>query len=293
MKNAPMIRSFSLVASAALLLGSGCSPTQAQLDAEVAKVNELATKNQACQDELDAAKSKSAELEAQLQQLGFQLSSEGQERQKLLDALEEYKQRAAALERIKERFEKLRQKLNALTELGLTISIRNNRMVISLPGDVLFASGKDSLEKKGRDILSQVAAVIREDAELSQRTYQVAGHTDNQKLTSAPVIKEFKDNWGLSLMRARSVLLFLIAPQADEKEPGGGLNRNLWSASGYGETDPISSNAGKYGRQKNRRVELIMMPNVEEMLDLKSLAGELPPAQEDDAEESTNPPGTR
>src|SRR5690606_21417563 len=140
---------------------------------------------------------------------------------------------------------------------------------------------------------------IREDKELAQRTYQVAGHTDNQKLTSAAVIKEFKDNWGLSLMRARSVLLYLIAPTVDEKDPGGGLNRELWSASGYGDTDPIASNTGKFGRQQNRRVELIMMPNVEEMLDLKSLtadvgegakAKEEMPANEAGSEKKAVPP---
>lgn len=276
MKTARTIRPVFFAGLAALFFAAGCTPTQAQLDAEVAKVNDLATKNQACQDELDSVKTKAAELEAELQKLGFQLNAEGQERQKLLDALDEYKQRAAALERIKERFENLRKKLNALTELGLTIEIRKNRMVISLPGDVLFASGKDALEKKGRDILSQVATVIREDKDLAARTYQVAGHTDDQKLTSATVIKEFKDNWGLSLMRARSVLLYLIAPKDDAKDPGGGLNGELWSASGYGDTDPVASNAGKFGRQKNRRVELIMMPNVEEMLDLKSLTSEVP-----------------
>lgn len=291
MKTSLLTRPLFLSGFAFLLLTAGCTPTQAQLDAEVAKVSDLATKNQACQDELDSVKTKAAELEAQLQNLGFQLNAEGEERQKLLDALDEYKQRAAALERIKERFEKLRKKLNALTELGLTIEIRKNRMVISLPGDVLFASGKDSLEKKGRDILGKVATVIREDAELAQRTYQVAGHTDDQKLTSAAVIKEFKDNWGLSLMRARSVLLYLIAPTADEKDPGGGLNRDLWSASGYGDTDPIASNAGKFGRQQNRRVELIMMPNVEEMLDLKSLTTDVPEiatAKEEEAEVDTD-----
>ena len=109
---------------------------------------------------------------------------------------------------------------------------------------------------------------------MSKRTYQVAGHTDNEKIQSAYALKEFKDNWGLSLMRARTVLLFLVSPTTDEKDPGGGLDRNLWSASGYGDTDPVASNEGKFGRQKNRRVELIMMPNVEEMLDLKSLVSE-------------------
>jgi chemotaxis protein MotB len=158
--------------------------------------------------------------------------------------------------------------------LGLKIEIRKNRMVISLPGDVLFASGSDELEDKGGEILAKVAAVVREDAELAKRTYQVAGHTDDEKLTSARTRSQFKDNWGLSLMRARTVLIYLINPLNDEKDPGGGLDDKLWSASGYGDTDPVASNAGKFGRQKNRRVELIMMPNVEEMLDLKSLAAE-------------------
>ena len=62
-----------------------------------------------------------------------------------------------------------------------------------------------------------------------------------------------------------------------KKEPpaiepiGGGLSPKRWSASGYGQTDPIAANDTPEGRGKNRRVELILMPDVEEMLDLKSL----------------------
>jgi len=256
------------------LLALGCGPSKADYQAQLDKYNALAAKNQATEDELAKEKARGDKLAAELEAMGFKLDEEGEEKDKLLRALEEYKARADALERIKKRFEKLRAKLEELTKLGLKISIRKNRMVISLPGDVLFASGKDELQQKGEEILDKVAKVIRDDAELAKRTYQVAGHTDNEKLSSAVVIKQFKDNWGLSLMRARTVLLFLISPTADPKNPGGGLDPSLWSASGYGETDPVASNAGKYGKEKNRRVELIMMPNVEEMLDLKSLVDE-------------------
>jgi len=83
--------------------------------------------------------------------------------------------------------------------------------------------------------------------------------------------EEFHDNWGLSLMRARQVLVFLITPADAKKDPGGGLDPKHWSASGYGSTDPVASNSTPAGRAKNRRVELILLPNVEEMLDLKSL----------------------
>jgi chemotaxis protein MotB len=218
---------------------------------------------------LQAAKARVGTLEKELEALGFQIDETGAEREKLQNALAEYKQRAETLERIKARFEKLRERLQQLTELGLEIAIRKNRMVITLPGDVLFASGKDKLEDKGLEILGKVAAVIRSDDGLAKRTYQVAGHTDNQPLRNTKEV--FKDNWGLSLMRARQVLLFLIQPTDDPKEPGGGLDEKLWSAAGYGATDPVAENSGKFGRQKNRRVELIMLPDVEEMLDLKSL----------------------
>lgn len=263
-----------LLACSLSLIAVGCGPSKAEYQAQLDKYNQLAAKNQATEDELAKEKARAEKLQAELEAMGFKLDAEGAEKDKLLQALEDYKARADALERIKKRFEKLRKKLEELTKLGLKISIRKNRMVISLPGDVLFASGKDDLQTKGKEILGKVATVIREDADLVKRTYQVAGHTDNEKIQSEFALKQFKDNWGLSLMRARTVLLYLIAPTSDPKNPGGGLDPSLWSASGYGETDPIASNAGKYGKERNRRVELIMMPNVEEMLDLKSLADE-------------------
>jgi chemotaxis protein MotB len=269
--------SLGLLLSASILI-TGCGYSEDEWQAQLDKYNQLASKQKATEDELEAEKARVAALEKELEALGYRL---GSEKQKLEEALEEYRARAAALERIKGRLEALRKKLEELTKLGLSIQIRKNRMVISLPGDVLFASGKDELEAKGKEILGLVAKAIREDEDLSKRTYQVAGHTDNEKISSVVTKNKFKDNWGLSLMRARTVLLFLVTPTDDEKNPGGGLDESLWSASGYGETDPIASNDDPEGRSKNRRVELIMMPNVEEMLDLKSLV--------DSAEAETEP----
>ena len=93
-------------------------------------------------------------------------------------------------------------------------------MVIQLPGDVLFDSGKDSLKPEGKKILKQVADIIKGDATLSQRDFQVAGHTDKE-----PYAGQFIDNWGLSLMRARTVLVFFIAPDKRRRcarRPDGG-----------------------------------------------------------------------
>jgi chemotaxis protein MotB len=161
----------------------------------------------------------------------------------------------------------LQQKLQKLTQLGLQVEVRNNRMMIRLPGDVLFDSGQDKLKKEGNDILLQVAEVIRNDADLNKRNFQVAGHTDSKPLAGGT----FKDNWGLSAMRARSVTVLLTAATTD-KAPGGGLPTKNWSAAGYADTDPVSTNETDEGRKKNRRVELVVQPNVEEMLNLKSLA---------------------
>src|SRR6185295_4843972 len=194
-------------------------------------------------------------LNEQLQQTGTQKEQLSKSVQDMQRALDEYKARAAQLERIKQRFEALRDKLKKLTELGLKVEIRRNRMVIRLPGDVLFASGDDKLSKEGDKVLDAVADVLRNDKQLSGRYFQVAGHTDNKPLKGG----RFGDNWGLSAMRARQVLLYLVAP-VDAKDGGGGLTSDRLHAAGYGDTDPVSKNDSGEGRKQNRRVELVLMP---------------------------------
>jgi chemotaxis protein MotB len=278
-----------------VLAGCGYSEDewQAQLekyDALLAEHQRQRTEADATRAELDAARARIENLNGELQKMGVnletlneQLQQTGTQKeqlarslQELQRALEEYKARAAQLERIKQRFEVLRDKLKKLTELGLKVEIRRNRMVIRLPGDVLFASGNDKLQPDGKSVLDAVAEVIRNDRQLSQRYFQVAGHTDNKPLSGG----RFGDNWGLSTMRAREVLVYLIkpvdpkppAPNAkDKSKGGGGLIADRLHAAGYGETDPVAKNDTDEGRAQNRRVELVLLPDVEEMLDLRSL----------------------
>jgi chemotaxis protein MotB len=205
-------------------------------------------------------------LKRKFQERGVSMDSLTQDLEQQRQANAEYRQRAEQLEQVRQRFELLREKLKKLTEMGLKVQVRDNRMLIQLPGNVLFDSGKDTLKASGLEILGQVAAVLRSDADLSQREFQVAGHTDSKPLTSGA----YKDNWGLSAMRARSVVAFLTAPA--DKGQGGGLDRTHWSASGYADTDPVAANDTEEGREQNRRVELVVLPNVEEMLNLNSLA---------------------
>jgi chemotaxis protein MotB len=265
----------------------GCGYSEDEWQAQLGKYGQLHKRHQQEQNAHEATraalaetKQKVGQLEEQLVKMGVNLDElnaalqqSGTEKEKLAAsinelnrALEEYKARAAQLEKIRARFELLRAKLKKLTDLGLKVEIRRNRMVIRLPGDVLFASGQSKLRDEGIKVLETVAEVIRNDPQLNKRYFQVAGHTDDKPLKGGA----FKDNWGLSVMRAREVLVWLISPM-DTKEGGGGLDATRLHAAGYGETDPIASNASDAGRQQNRRVELVLMPDVEEMLDLKTL----------------------
>src|SRR6187431_1871696 len=122
--------SFALLLGSSLALSACGGHSEEEWQAQLDKYNKLASKNQATEDELAALEARAAKLKAELEAMGFKLSEEGAEKDKLMSALEEYKARADALERIKARLEKLRQKLEALTELGLKISICKNRMVI-------------------------------------------------------------------------------------------------------------------------------------------------------------------
>lgn len=280
-RRTPLLLSLAVV----LLPLTGCGYSEEEWQAQLDKYEKLSFDHQAEKDahaqtaaELEAEKQKVNALKKELQRMGLNLDTLSTDLQKvgtekeqltknledLQAALEEYKKRAAQLEAIKARFDQLRDKLKKLTAQGLKVEIRHNRMVIRLPGDVLYASGSDKLQDKGLEVVGAVADVIRGDEQLKKRYFQVAGHTDDRPLKGG----RFGDNWGLSAMRARSVLNFLVL---DPKEGGGGLNPKLLHAAGYGDIDPVASNETAEGREQNRRVELVLMPDVEEMLDLQKL----------------------
>ena len=269
---APRYLSLFLLSALALV---ACGHSEEEWQAQLAKYGDLNKTQEATQAKLDAttkdleaAAKKVGDLERQLQASGLELQNTSKKLSSVNATLEEreralieYQARAKQLELIKARFETLKRKLDELTKLGLAVSIRKNRMVISLPGDVLFDSGRETLKKEGQAILAKVANVIKADGALLGRDYQVAGHTDSRPLQGG----QFRDNWGLSLMRAREVLLYLV----DAKT--GGMPIAHWSATGFADTDPIASNDSDDGRQKNRRCDLIVVPSVEEMLDLKAI----------------------
>ncbi len=270
------------VTAVALAL-AGCGHTDEEMAAKQREIDKLAADLKAAKAQIADDQGKFSEsqnqiekMKEQLKQAGISLDKSQGEAQKLAQALAEYKQRADQLAVIEQRFRELRSKLDKLNQFGVKVVPRNNRLVVQLPGDILFDSGSDQLKQQGKEVLSQVAEVIRSDKDLNNRYFLVAGHTDNVKY---PAGGPFKDNWGLSLMRARQVTLFLVDEhKADPKKKGdvsgGALNPRRWAAVGYAEFDPIAGSVetqSKDESQKNRRVELVVQPNVEEMLNLGNI----------------------
>jgi chemotaxis protein MotB len=257
---------------------TGCGHTDEEMAEKQREIDSLKAKLKAAMDLHDQDQQKFADaqkglddLKAKLNDAQLGLGKSEEEKAKLRQAISEYEARLKQLDDMKARFRDLKARLEKLTTAGLKVVIRHNRMVIQLPGDVLFDSGSDVLKTDGKKVLKQVADIFNQDSTLRVRDFQVAGHTDNDEYGGP-----FHDNWGLALMRARQVLLFMVAPiegvAGRPNSNGGGLDVTHWSAAGYGAMDPVAGtvqNQTRDDKQKNRRVELVLQPNVEEMLNLK------------------------
>lgn len=168
---------------------------------------------------------------------------------------------AASDQRLAE-FKELRKKFQRMIDSGtLDITFRRGRMIVELPAAVLFDSGKADLSTAGKETVLQVAKVLRK---VPSHNFLVGGHTDN-----VPVVKQYSSNWELSAARAVRVTEMLTKH---------GVSPQRVAAAGYSEFDPIATNGSDKGRQKNRRIEIILEPQVEqklarELLEAKSKPG--------------------
>ncbi len=128
-------------------------------------------------------------------------------------------------------------------QVGLSVGDRG--LVVTFVSEILFDSGKAEIRSEGEGILQKIASVLK-DASAS-RDIAVEGHTDNQPIKYSG----WKSNWELSTARATSVVHFLVSQ---------GLSPQVLQATGYGEYRPVGSNAAAEGRQRNRRVEIVILP---------------------------------
>lgn len=133
-------------------------------------------------------------------------------------------------------------------------------LVITVVGDLLFDAGKAKIRSEAYPVLDKVASILKEN--VAEFNVGIEGHTDNQPIRHSG----WKSNWELSSARALSVLHYLV------KEKG--ISPDRLSAIGYGEYHPVSSNDTKAGRQLNRRVEIVILPQITKVKGTKTVAQE-------------------
>lgn len=213
---------------------------------------------QSLQKKLDSATAEDAQLRKELERLGKNADKLLQEKGTLSSALEEAKARLEELRKAQAAadartalFRQLALKLQKMVDAGeLQIVLRDGRMVIRLSNDVLFDTAKTDIKPAGVNALKQIAAVLRT---VPDRRFQIAGHTDNVPIHTP----RFPSNWELSNARAVEVVHLLV------KE---GMRPEVLSAAGYGEFDPINANTDDAARQRNRRIEITLQPNIDELV---------------------------
>ena len=255
-----------------------CATDDASAHAEVARLNDALTTAKALADQrdhglataqansadlqkkLDDAIAENAQLRNELTRLGKNVDAMLAEKGTMASALAQAKSRLdelrtaqAAAEARAAAFRDLATKFQRMVDAGqLKIVLRNGRMVIQLANDILFDSGKTEIKTDGKQALAQVATVLMT---IPNRHFQVAGDTDNVPIQTS----HFPSNWELSTERAVQVVRFLVAQ---------GLKPEVLSAAGYGEFDPIAPNDTPASRAKNRRTEISLQPNIDELVAL-------------------------
>ena len=170
------------------------------------------------------------------------------------DKIKELSEQLNELERAKRTLEnRLGQEIQ---DQQVSLQMRDKGLVITVVGDLLFDSGKADIRAEANNVLDQVGRVLRED--VSDYNVGIEGHTDNIPIQYSG----WKSNWELSSARALSVLHYL---QKEER-----VAPQRLSAIGYGEFSPVSDNDTKEGRQLNRRVEIVILPEIAKSKDLDS-----------------------
>jgi chemotaxis protein MotB len=197
------------------------------------------------------------QLRKKLESLGQNVEALVNEKGALASILGDARERLRELDRQKQAadqraltYQGLVQKLQAMISAGdLDVVIRQGRMLIVMPTDVLFDSGRTVIKPQGRTTL---AAVARALTGVRERRFTVVGHTDDVPIHTA----RFRSNWDLSAARAVEVVLFLVES---------GLPPGKVAAAGHAEFEPVTANDSSEHRASNRRVEIELEPNLTEL----------------------------
>ncbi len=183
-----------------------------------------------------------------------QLSADLQKREARLKEVEDIlRKRDEASNALKD---KLQKALLGFQQNGLTVDMRNGKVYVSLTDKLLFPSGSIVIDERGKSALKQLAAVLNKEPDIN---IAVEGHTDNKKIIN---LGQIKDNWDLSVLRATSVSRYLT--EVEKIDP------HRLTATGKGEYQPVDNANTAEALSKNRRIEIVLSPKLDELYNLIS-----------------------
>ncbi|KQC00528.1 OmpA family protein [Pedobacter sp. Hv1] len=240
-------------------LNVGWSDAQSKNESLEQRINRLKKDTAALNGQIAELRGQFNEMDANYTKLRSNSSSEinklsgdlKKREQRLKEVEEILRKRDEATNQLKA---KLQEALLGFTKNGLTVEIKNGKVYVSLTDKLLFPSGSIIIDEKGKQALTQLAAVLKQQPEIN---IAVEGHTDSQKITN---LGQIKDNWDLSVLRSTSVVRFLTEEQKVESV--------RMTATGKGEFQPLGPNTTAESRSKNRRIEIVLSPKLDELYDL-------------------------
>jgi len=202
---------------------------------------------------------KNRELLAQLEAKKLALVAENNRLLKLEADMQERSQRIAELEAlIASKDQAMRDLKNAISSAltafegkGLTVEQRNGKVYVSMENKLLFKSGSWAIGSEGRTAIEQLGSVLADNPEIA---VLIEGHTDDDPFSSGGQIA---NNWDLSTKRATAIVQILIENES--------INPESLTAAGRGEYAPIASNDTTEGKAKNRRIEVVLTPKLDEI----------------------------
>jgi chemotaxis protein MotB len=135
----------------------------------------------------------------------------------------------------------------------LNVYEKDGKVYVALEEKLLFKSGSDVVDPLGKEALKSLATILNNTSDF---TVDIEGHTDNMPINT----KKFKDNWELSTARALSIVRIMTKDY--------GFDETRITASGRSEFHPVKLNSSLEGRAGNRRTEIILSPDLEEIYKL-------------------------
>lgn len=274
-----------LAALAATMLVSSCA-SKKDLENCQNQNKELTTNYQDAKERLAASQARVSSLEDQLAQqkkdyaalqksLDKSLSNTSDNNvniSKLVDQINESNQYIRHLVEVKSKSDSLNMVLtNNLTRSlskeemkEVDVQVLKGVVYISLADNMLYKSGSYEINDRAQETLSKIAKII-----MDYKDYDVLieGNTDNVPInTEAASMKNIRNNWDLSALRASSVVQYLINHF--------GVEPKRLTAGGRGEFNPIASNDTEVGKQRNRRTQIIITPKLDQFMDLIDKAPE-------------------